>query len=43
MPRKKKKEKTLKHRNHLVALVMKKGVKKHRNRKREAKDKGYDD
>lgn len=40
MPRKKKKEP--KHRNYLVALVMKKGVKKHRNRKREAKNKGFD-
>lgn len=40
MPRKKKKEP--KHRNHLVALVMKKGVKKHRNRKREAKNKGFE-
>lgn len=42
MPRKKKKKEP-KHRNYLVALVMKKGVKKHRNRKREMKDKGYDD
>ncbi len=41
MPRKKKKEP--KHRNYLVALVMKKGVKKHRNRKKEIKDRGYDD
>jgi hypothetical protein len=35
MPRKKKKEP--KHRNYLVPLVMKKAVKKHRNRKKEAK------
>ena len=32
----------VKHRNPLVAAVMKKGVKKHRNRKKEAKDKHHE-
>lgn len=37
MPRKKEKKKPKK-RNYLVALVMKKSVRKHKNRKRESKN-----
>lgn len=33
----------IKQRNHLVAIVMRKPVQKHKNRKREAKNKGYND
>ena len=40
---KKLKKLQLKRRNHLVAIVMRKAVQKHRNRKKEAKDKGYDE
>lgn len=40
---KKTKKLKLKQRNHLVAIVMRKAVQKHKDRKREAKNKGYDD
>lgn len=36
------KHKKLKQRNYLVAIVMRKAVRKHKDRKREAKNKGYD-
>lgn len=36
------KRKKLKQRNYLVAIVMRKAVLKHKDRKREAKNKGYD-
>ncbi len=39
---KKTKKLKLKQRNYLVAIVMRKAVQKHRDRKREAKNKGYD-
>lgn len=32
-----------KHRNYLVAIVMKKSIRKHKDKKREAKNKGYSD
>jgi hypothetical protein len=38
---KKLKKLQLKRRNHLVAIVMRKSVQKHKDRKREAKNKGY--
>ncbi len=41
MPRKKKKKEP-KQRNWTVQHVMRKGVQKHRNKKREAKQKGFD-
>lgn len=37
------KRKKLKQRNYLVAIVMRKAVQKHKDRKREAKNKGYAD
>jgi hypothetical protein len=40
---KKLKKLQLKRRNHLVAIVMRKAVQKHKDRKREAKNKGYND
>jgi hypothetical protein len=36
------KRKKLKQRNYLVAIVMRKAVQKHKDRKREAKNKGYE-
>jgi hypothetical protein len=39
---KKSKKLKLKQRNYLVAIVMRKAVQKHKDRKREAKNKGYD-
>lgn len=39
---KKGKKLKLKQRNYLVAIVMRKAVQKHKDRKREAKNKGYD-
>jgi hypothetical protein len=38
----KRKKLKLKQRNYLVAIVMRKAVRKHKDRKREAKNKGYD-
>jgi hypothetical protein len=38
---KKLKKLKIKQRNYLVAIVMRKAVQKHKNRKREAKNKGY--
>jgi hypothetical protein len=40
---KKNKKIKLKQRNYLVAIVMRKAVQKHKDRKREAKNKGYDE
>lgn len=40
---KKLKKLKVKQRNHLVAIVMRKAVQKHKNRKREIKNKGYND
>jgi hypothetical protein len=40
---KKTKKLKFKQRNYLVAIVMRKAVQKHKNRKREAKNKGYHD
>lgn len=40
--KKKLKKLIMKRRNHLVAIVMRKPVQKHKDRKREAKNKGYD-
>jgi hypothetical protein len=42
MPKKNKKLK-VKQRNHLVAVVMRKAVQKHKDKKRQAKNKGYND
>jgi hypothetical protein len=39
---KKLKKLKVKQRNHLVAIVMRKSVQKHKDRKREAKNKGYE-
>lgn len=39
---KKTKKLKLKQRNYLVAIVMRKAVQKHKDRRREAKNKGYD-
>ncbi len=40
---KKSKKLKLKQRNHLVAIVMRKAVRKHKDKKREMKNKGYVD
>lgn len=40
---KKLKKLKLKHRNYLVAIVMRKAVQKHKDKKRELKNKGYND
>jgi hypothetical protein len=40
---KKAKKLKVKQRNHLVAVVMKKSVQKHKDKKRQAKNKGYND
>jgi len=40
---KKLKKLQLKRKNHLVAIVMRKAVQKHKNKKRELKNKGYND
>jgi hypothetical protein len=40
---KKLKKLKVKQRNHLVAIVMRKSVQKHKDKKREAKNKGYND
>jgi hypothetical protein len=40
---KKTKKLKLKQRNYLVAIVMRKSVQKHKDRKREMKNKGYND